>query len=75
MKRKRLSPLPIMLLDWELCLRIERGDEKWAAPSKPYHCPSCCLTAETFSAKVRFDGSPVPLCEDHDPPLQMEELR
>lgn len=62
-----------MILDYNRCVRIERGDEFWAQPSKVYHCPECCLTGATYSAKLRFGESAVPLCEDHDPPLQMKE--
>jgi len=71
--RKRTDTRPLIIVDWDKCIRIERGDEPWARKTTPYTCLPC-LTSGSMSAKLRFDGSPIPLCEDHDPPLQMEAV-
>lgn len=30
------------------------------------------LTSQPLSAKLRFEGQRVPLCENHNPPIEME---
>ena len=69
-KRQRAGST--MIIDYLRCVHVERGDESLAGPTVPYHCPECCLTTSTFSGKLKFSGSPIPVCEDHDPPIQME---
>lgn len=67
MGKRKPGQLPRMILDKKMCLRIAEGDEEWARPSEPYHCPQC----RKFSGKLRFEGKPVPMCEDHEPAVAM----
>ncbi len=72
-RKVRTDGRPIMILDFNRCIRVPTGDEVLARPSTPYTC-SPCLTAGTVSAKLRFDGSRIPVCEDHDKPVAMVEV-
>jgi len=72
-RRRKPGSLPRMIVDYSKCIRVEDGDEEWAKPSVPYTCPSC-LTEGLLSGRLRFGESAVPLCEDHDPPVQMQEV-
>lgn len=65
------SALPVMILDYSHCLRIERGDDLWARPSEPYVCPECRLTTGQYSGKLKYQGAQEPLCLDHEPPVGM----
>lgn len=71
-RKNRIDTRPRMVVNFDKCVHVERGDEPWARPATPYSCAPC-LTSGGFSAKLRFDGSPVPLCGDHDPHLEMQE--
>lgn len=86
----------IMIIDYDKCVRIERGDEFFSRPSEPYYCVECShtsltgdtyvdeetgkghktsvhyLTSQPLSAKLRFRGQAVPLCDNHNPPVEME---
>jgi hypothetical protein len=61
-----------MIVDYEMCLRVGEGDDELALITTPYYCPTCCQKPETYSAKVRFGNRRIPVCEDHDSPLEME---
>ena len=71
MRKRKRGALPRMILDREMCLRVADGDEEVALPTTPYYCPVCCQNPSTYSAKVRYGEGRIPVCEDHDPPLEM----
>lgn len=69
----------IMIVDYDKCIRIPPEDSMFARESTPYRCPTCArsgynLTPQTFSGKLRFVGDPIPKCEDHDIPVEMEPV-
>jgi hypothetical protein len=70
-RKRKKGELPRMILDRQMCLRVAEGDEDFALPTQPYHCPVCSVRPDKFSGKLRFQGREVPVCEDHDPPVLM----
>lgn len=69
----------IMIIDYAKCVRVPPGEEWYARTSIPYRCPECAvildgriLTPQTRSGRLRFDGDPIPKCEDHATPVEME---
>jgi hypothetical protein len=73
-RKRKYGELPRMILDKAMCIRVADGDEEVSRPTTVYHCAPCCATPSTFSGKVRFEGSPVPVCEDHEPALPMVSM-
>lgn len=69
MRKRKRGALPRMILDRKMCLRVAEGDEMFALPTTPYHCPVCPKSA--YSGKVRYEGRDVPKCEDHEPAVEM----
>ncbi len=72
-RKVRTDGRPVMILDFNRCVRVSSGDEVLARPTTPYTCDPC-LTDGSVSAKLRFDGSPIPVCEDHAKPIEMVEV-
>jgi hypothetical protein len=75
MRKRKSGQLPRMILDRDMCIRVADGDDEVSRPTTVYHCAVCCSNPDTFSGKLRFEGSHVPVCEDHEPALPMEAAR
>lgn len=69
-KYRKPGQLPKMILDWNMCIRVESGEADLAGESIPYSCKRC-LTKNKQNGILRLAGHAIPTCDSHEIQLDM----